>query len=585
MRVLSRSLLQPFYSVVRNHHGIPPKPALTGPPIPNHVLWLYSGGLRKHDKIRTPAKHNEFIGSIALIKNGKFFLPPQHDGLDFKELFHSVASRGIGRPVDRDGFPEGPWTPDLLTAAICDIDSNEDGIDLRTVQLWFQNNNKGISADNIRWLARVLGCGDPVATSEWQMALSAAQARLAAKRRQNRKADVRADDRETSAILPDLPPEPSIDGASPARGFSLARLSERIFARSSPLDLPALIFAGAGALGFLSYLIGVHSATYLRSDGIEKQIGFLWAPNWTLLFMVFMPLFLAVVVELLAYWKEDARLVLAKSNSQSASQTAWLSRVVASSYTFWVVFLFCIAFAGVFQWVGVRLMPLLNGGGDYAVDWGSIALVRPDVISKFEAIGFTGMAYLYMCITFYLFYVGLILLYTVIYDLWKLAHISDHSCKQINSIAETVMRGVFRSTLLGILIAICMKLQSFYLTSHAENIVSWLTDDISKAFRAKQTGQGEIDFRKPTHYSSLLVAICSFVVFLYGFVRLASFHVCMKRMSAVVVLLAASYLLIGVFSGFSILLAIAVGVAILALFDPTLSFWRSTPQEDSPRVS
>ncbi|MDV4165797.1 hypothetical protein R1538_32380, partial [Rhizobium leguminosarum] len=116
-------------------------------------------------------------------KNGKLFLSPPKDGSDFKELFKQLTAAGAGRPLGSDGFPAGPWTPELLAEAISQIDSNRTGVDLRTVQLWFQENEKGISTTNIRWLARVFGCDDPVATSEWQMELSAAQSRLTAKRR------------------------------------------------------------------------------------------------------------------------------------------------------------------------------------------------------------------------------------------------------------------------------------------------------------------------------------------------------------------------------------------------------------------
>lgn len=92
------------------------------------------------------------------------------------------------------------------------------------------------------------------------------------------------------------------DAKGPVRRFSLAIRSEAIFSRGSPLDLPASVFAGAVALGFFSYLTGVHNVTYGRVDGLTKQVGFLWAPNWTFLFMVFMPLFFAFVVELVAFW-------------------------------------------------------------------------------------------------------------------------------------------------------------------------------------------------------------------------------------------------------------------------------------------
>ena len=62
----------------------------------------------------------------------------------------------------------------------------------------------------------------------------------------------------------------------------------------------------------------------------------------------------------------------------------------------------------------------MKGSGNYATDWGSLAIVRPEVISVPMAVVFTGCAYLYMCLCFYLFFVGLILLHTVAHDLWKI---------------------------------------------------------------------------------------------------------------------------------------------------------------------
>ena len=118
---------------------------------------------------------------MPLLKNGKLFLPPPKDGSDFKEIFKRMVAAGAGRQLGGDSFPAGPWTPELLAEAISQIDSNRVGVDLRTVQLWFQENEKGISAANIRWLARVFGCDDPIATSEWQIELGEAQSRFAAK--------------------------------------------------------------------------------------------------------------------------------------------------------------------------------------------------------------------------------------------------------------------------------------------------------------------------------------------------------------------------------------------------------------------
>ena len=211
-----------------------------------------------------------------MFKNGKFFLPPPNDGSDFKELFKRLVAAGAGRPADMDGFPAGPWTPELLAEAISQIASNPIGVDLRTVQLWFQENDKGVSTANIRWLARIFGCDDPVATSEWQMELAAAQSRLSAKRQEVR--------RGGSAVAPkiqDMPRNlPSDDGSEissapagdaevngpPIRRSSLAAKSEALFSHGSPLNLPTTVFAGFTALGFLSYILGIHNVSPLSSD-------------------------------------------------------------------------------------------------------------------------------------------------------------------------------------------------------------------------------------------------------------------------------------------------------------------------------
>lgn len=535
-----------------------------------------------------------------MIKNGKLFLPPAKDGSDFKELFKQLAAAGAGRPLGSDGFPAGPWTPELLAEAISQIDSNRTGVDLRTVQLWFQENEKGISSANIRWLARVFGCDDPMATSEWQMELSAAQSRLAAKRRDLKHAgsSVEVPDPPRTAIVEDEAMYSAEVAAvavtkRPSGRFGLARRSEALFSRGSPLNLPASVFAGATALGFLSYITGIHNATYGRPDGVVKQVGFLWAPNWTFVFMVLLPVFCALVIELLGFWKHEARLNLIGQVDRMQSDQVWERKVEASSYTYWVVFLICLLFAGLFQWIEVCLIPLVNGGGNYAMDWGKFALVRPEVISVPEAVLFTGIAYLYMSICFYVFFVGLILLYTVVYDFCRVGEATKRLLdadyrQEIDEVGLRVMRGIFRCTVLGVLIAICMKVQSSYLTSSGENVAAWLVSDMSSVLHGRNSASDGAGYRMPTHFSSLLIVISTGVVFLFGSIRLRTggrFRALLWKMTAVVSLLVAGYLLIGAFAGFSILLGVGVLVAVYGLFDPGFGQWRATELGNHQRVS
>lgn len=530
------------------------------------------------------------------------FLAPPRDGDDFKELFKRSAAAGAGLPLGEDGFPAGPWTPERLAEAISQIDSNRIGVDLRTVQLWFQDNDKGISTDNIRWLARIFGCDDPVSTGEWQVELSAAQSRLTAKRREWKRA------RSSDALeSPDMARTATFyretesreelardtDAMEPRRSFRLARRSEALFSNGSPLNLPASVFAGISALGFLSFIIGIHNVKYGRADGVVKQVGFLWAANWTFVFMVFLPLFLAFVSELVTSWKHGERSKLVRDGSPNEGDQAWERIIGASSYSFWAVFLICLLFAGLFQWIGVCLIPLIKGGGNYATDWGSIAIVRPEIVSMPVAIIFTGLAYLYMSLCFYLFFGGLILLYTVVDDLWKIGEASKDQRemgfqRDLNETSFKVMRWIFRCTLLGVLIATVMKLQSSYLASNGKNIVAWLVSDLSSALYERADVSNRFSYRMPTHYSSLLVTISTCVVFLYGAIRLgigSQFQGPLWKMSAVVALLGSSYLLIDAFSGFSILLGLGVLLAVYGLIDPGFGRGRASELGSDQSVS
>jgi hypothetical protein len=545
-------------------------------------LCLY--GKPSHGVIRSATKRDETGSFKTLIKNGKYFVLPDQNGLDFKALFQRLASAGAGRPVDKSRVPQGPWTPDLLAKAISEIDANQSGIELRTVQLWFQDKDTGISSENIRWLARIFGCDDPEATSAWQAELSASQSRLAARRRQERQASGEPPQSAPNADLPTAGDdttrpsfkEPHLRASEESeRPFSLPRKSEAILGRRSPLDLPASVFAGAVALGFFSYFLGIHSVTFGREDGVTKQVGFLWAPNWTVLFMVFMPLFFAFAGDLLVFWKNEGRAKVLVASGGAGSDVGWAHKVEGSAYTYWAVFIICIGFAGMFQWISVRLLPLLQGGGQYAIDWGSLAIARPEEYSVHQAIAFTGFAHLYMCLCFYLFFVGLILLYTLVHDLWEIEHRSafEHRRPQpdIVEIRHRVIRGIFRCTICGLLIAACMKLQSLYLITNAESILDWLFRDTLSVLSEQDAADKRTPYRTPTQYTSLVIALSANVVFLYGCVRIgpgSGFNASLGKMVAAVTLSGTAYTLIGAFEGFSMLLGVSVLVATYGLFDP-----------------
>ena len=523
----------------------------------------------------------------VLIKNGKFFVQPDASGRDFKVLFKQLAAAGAGRPVDEDGFPKGPWTADVLAEAISQIDANRDGIELRTVQLWFQENDKGISPDNIRWLARIFGCDDPKATSAWQAELSASQRHLVAQRRERQKFFIKSasgtDSLEEAA--PTVADGMALDAnddlhsdTKPKRRLSLARASEAIFGGGSFLDLPVSVFAGAVVLGFMSVFLGVHSITYAENNGPLKQVGFFWAPNWTLLFMVFLPLFLGSCHEVIAFWKTEGRAQIIASSGSTEGSDGWLQKVEASPLTYWSVFLICTGFAGVFQWVSVRLMPLLDGSRSYAIDWGSVSILRPELTSIMSQALFTGVAYLYMCLCFYLFFVGLILLYTVAYDYRDIKRkaevVKNHNNSDIAlKVRSKISRCAFRCAVSGILIAICMKLQSVYLVTNSHDIVTWVANDFLTVTAGHNAFFSRDDLITPNNYTSLIVVIVTVFTFSYTISQVGvarEFGSAPVKMAACVLFLVVAYTVIGMFNGFSIILALSMIFAAYGIFNPSL---------------
>lgn len=433
--------------------------------------------------------------------------------------------------------------------------------------------------------------------------MSSAQARLLTKRREAKRAEsspeedtferpggVEIDDESGAKV------EVTPDAARTRkrRSWSLARGSESFYSNGSPLNMPAFVFAGASALGFLSYILGIHDDVYVRGDNVSKQVGFLWAPNWTFLFMILLPLFFALVIELLAFWKTEGRLKLSTADDDKLkSDAAWELNVQASSSSYWAVFIICILFAGIFQWIGVCLIPLIKGGADYATSWGTLAIVRPDLISVPASIAFTALAYLYMCICFYLFFAGLILLHTMIHDLRKI----DAEAKllgrdtyrgELHDLRFRLLRGVFRCTIVGILVALCMKAQSAYLTSNARDIVAWLSDDMKLALAGREAVGNAFHYRMPTHYSSLLVAVSTIGVFLYGSMCLRGvgtwLHPAVWKMSAIVATAFASYLLVDAFVGSSFVLCVGLLASVYGLVHPGLGRQRSNKVGSSHSV-
>ena len=183
-------------------------------------------------------------------------MPPEADGeLDFKQLFKSLAQAGVGKPFSQTGLPPGPWTALDLTAAISDLKENPKGIETRTVQLWFQENNRGISVENIRWLAIIFGCGDPKMVSLVQSKLLKANTEL--KKKRKRKSSPKNEESSSSASTPK-----GFAVKEKPLQFNLPRYCEHLISGQPVVNLIIAFFGIYVGLGLLNYSLGTFSVTY-----------------------------------------------------------------------------------------------------------------------------------------------------------------------------------------------------------------------------------------------------------------------------------------------------------------------------------
>lgn len=564
-----------------------------------------------HDKIRKGAHRYAKKACKPLIKNGRYFAAPQKSDENFKRLFARLAAAGAGRPVDKQGFADGPWTPETLADEISSIEANEKGIETRTVQVWFQDNYNGISDTNIHWLARVFGCGDPEATSEWQAELRAAKDRLAKERREQRKkscethGSAKAQSPYRRQILQETEPihvsaeavtgevdvEPTWQSPirdDPLSGFSIARRTEAMFSSESSLTLPLVVFTCACAMALIAFTLNIHSVLYTPDVGPSRQVGFLWAPNWTIVFVAILPLFLTILVEHLNCWLEEWRPRLLSLVPPGRTVRSWDRGLTKASYSFWVTFFVTVIIASAYNWTATHFIPLLQGDPrSWPMDWGRIAIVQPDKISIPSAIVFSALVFTYNGFTAYLFFTGHIFMHLMKSDFALIMKSIEVDYRravstEIEHIGHRLMTGIFRCTALGLAITIMMKLQSSFLQSGAVDILEWLWGDIRLIFGEGtnvETGSAAQSIAPGFLYSFLcVVAIAGTFASAQLKIRMELSRITRIKytglwtpwtsMNICMTMLVVSYFAIGFLPGFTVLLLLSLLVTLYAFSRP-----------------
>jgi len=363
--------------------------------------------------------------------------------------------------------------------------------------------------------------------------------------------------------------------------FGIAKWTEAMFAKENALTLPLAVFTGACALALIAYSLNIHSVTYAPSEGFERQVGFFWAPNWTIVFIIILPVFLSLLIDLMHCWSTELRPKLTSLVHRNSSIRSWDRSLGKASYSFWITFFVTVLIASCYNWFVTHLLPLLEGDpGGWPMDWGRIAIVQSDLISAPAAIAFSGLVFLYNGFTAYLFFAGHVFMHLMKNDFAVIVRSFDIDVRRrrMDAVAhagERLMNGVFRCTTLGMVITLMMKLQSGFLQSGATNILDWLMADALRfaSRSAEVSGGAGGDIAAPGHIYSFLCVVAIVGTYLsaqisirYELSRIqdetdsveaspwTTMNICMT-------LLVVSYFAIGFLPGFTLLVLLSLLIA------------------------
>jgi hypothetical protein len=152
----------------------------------------------------------------------------------------------------------------------------------------------------------------------------------------------------------------------------LAGWIERIAIARGPVELSTLAALAAFMLTVASQIFGLAWLELKMPGGGTKQVGFVSAPNWTIVYLVLFPPYLALFAILITRWHNslkafcEQKLVLAPDGSPVPLEsvlTAWRSALNRASVILWLL-LVVVVVQTISEWVTVCYTPAHSGEGD-----------------------------------------------------------------------------------------------------------------------------------------------------------------------------------------------------------------------------
>jgi len=495
----------------------------------------------------------------------RYMVEPSDDGQTLSALIRRFANEGAGRPLNGAGHIDGPWTAQTIFEEVNKENDLKETVSLRAVQYWFLDEDRGISQANINRLAKIFGCYDPDLASAYRLVMAAA------KRRQKTTNTTKP----IMEVADDPNPAPVADTRTETDHTRIARATHYILQGRSPLNVPIIVFIYATSMCMVSLTLNVHSIDATIQNDVTKQVGYLWAPNWTLTFLLSMPLYLAFVAILLNYW-ENSRAKLDSAAKSWAAVTNTYSLICA------LIFFATVILASLYNWYTSYFLPVYQGDlKAFAVDWGRISIINPELISARSSIVFSGLAFALNAFCSYFFFTGLLFIHIITSDFETL--VSDdnneltNSPKSIRRTCNALQRLIFCACALGMTITIYMKLQARFLASNDKNILRWLANDFVSLINNAPVSAGTELFVTGDFYSFFCTVPIVGTHF-YNSIRLRKIYRQNQSstskynyfknyagMDAMIILVTAITIFGGHFRGFSVLIMLAILLLPLAI--------------------
>ena len=506
-------------------------------------------------------------------------MPPPNEVYSLHTLVNWSVANNVGVTATNEGLPQQSWSNEALAQALVDVDPAGRGVDVRTVQLWLSDKERGINSSNIRLLSRVFGCGDEDKVQQWLTAL------LEAKHRNSKNSAKVAATSSTNDFL-------TVSSGSGWKAIlSLSSGTERLFSTGSPTNLSIAVFCGAVSLGVISGSLGMHDVTHTLTENVSKQVGFLWAPNWSLVFLIILPIYLLKVCTLVQDWVRSGRLVaLTYCCSMDTSDIeSWADRIKAASFSYWAIFIACVPVMSGFNWIANHVSPIIVGETHLVIDWSRIALSEASSVTKLENIIFTGLTFTYMAATSYLFFAALLTILIIVMDLRTIfissaADLSASDNLVFQAVHVKLMDDVFRCTVLGLFITILIKAQSTYLLSTEMNILEWFWSDLTILWGAEGLSQPIYGLGVPALFNSFISCLAILGSFFFVAFRIDASSKEMavtsntkavtppwRLMYAAILILFITFLVAGIVPGFSYAILLSIIIVTLVIFAPTRS--------------